>query len=290
MTYPGIDPTCKLTAALRAKESLRPDRLYVDPYASELTDAEGRQFLAEVEELEPDPGRKPCTVNYNAIRTRFFDDLLLARAREDGFGQIVLAAAGLDTRAHRLAWPAGVTVFEMDRGSVLEYKLATLRKLGAEPRCDFRLVNADLTGEWLTSLQRAGFDSSRPSVWLLEGLLYYLSERDVSGLLAQIRAATSAGDWLCADLVNQTALQKDHPIAGRLWSIYERRGVGFRSGCDEPEALWAAHGFRASALQPGDPEASYERWSVTMPARHVPHIPRAFLVVGQRASTEVTGD
>lgn len=282
MSYSGIDPTCKLTAALRARESLRPDRLYVDPYAAELTDAEGREFLADVEALEPDPGTKPCTVNYNAIRTRFFDDLLLSLVREGGVRQVVLAAAGLDTRAHRLAWPEGVTLFEMDRGSALEHKRATLRGLGAQPRCDWRLVNADLTGEWLVSLQRAGFDSGRRSVWLLEGLLYYLSERDVSGLLEQIRKATTAGDWLCADLVNQTALQKDHPIAGRLWSIYERRGVGFRSGHDEPEALWAEHGFQAQVLQPGDSGASYERWSVPMPSRKVPNIPRAFLVTGQR--------
>ena len=282
MTYSGIDPTCKLTAALRAQESLRPDRLYVDPYASELTDAEGRQFLADVEGLEANPGTKPCTVNYNAIRTRFFDDLLLSLARDAGVGQVVLAAAGLDTRAHRLAWPQGVTLFEIDRGAVLEHKQATLRRLGSEPRCEWRLVNADLTGPWLASLQRAGFDAGRPSVWLLEGLLYYLTERDVSGLLAQIRSATSAGDWLCADLVNQTALQKDHPIAGRLWSVYERRGVGFRSGHDEPEALWAAHGFGASVLQPGDSAASYGRWSVPMPGREVPQVPRAFLVVGQR--------
>lgn len=35
---------------------------------------------------------------------------------------MVLLAAGLDTRAYRLAWPAGVRLFEVDLPEVLRFK------------------------------------------------------------------------------------------------------------------------------------------------------------------------
>jgi methyltransferase (TIGR00027 family) len=39
-----------------------------------------------------------------------------------GCRQVVLVAAGLDTRAFRLSWPAGVSLFEMDLPAVLAFK------------------------------------------------------------------------------------------------------------------------------------------------------------------------
>jgi methyltransferase (TIGR00027 family) len=48
------------------------------------------------------------------IRTRFFDDALLAAVRETSIDQVVILAAGMAARAFRLAWPGGVRVFEVD--------------------------------------------------------------------------------------------------------------------------------------------------------------------------------
>ena len=44
---------------------------------------------------------------------------------------MVILAAGLDSRAYRLDWPAGTTVFEIDQPKVLEYKTSTLDAHGA---------------------------------------------------------------------------------------------------------------------------------------------------------------
>lgn len=46
-------------------------------------------------------------------RKRYGDDQVAA-ALEAGIGQLVVLGAGLDTRAHRLAAPAGVPAFEVD--------------------------------------------------------------------------------------------------------------------------------------------------------------------------------
>ncbi|MBB4854163.1 hypothetical protein HNP40_001543 [Mycobacteroides chelonae] len=60
-------------------------------------------------------------MDYQAIRTRFFDTFF-ERASRAGITQVVILAAGLDSRAYRLDWPAGTTVYEIDQPLVLQYK------------------------------------------------------------------------------------------------------------------------------------------------------------------------
>lgn len=277
-----IDPTSKLTAALRAKESLRPNRLYVDAYAEHLTDDQGRELLSEIEALHPEPGSQPCTVNYNAIRTRVFDDYLVSAIERHGIEQLVLPAAGLDTRAYRLNFPERVTVFELDRENVLEHKDRVLRARGARPRCSVRGIGVDLTASWKDRLLAAGYDPARPSLWLLEGLLYYWREPDVRALLAAIQSLTTPGSLIAADLVNAQALSARDPVAIALTEIFARWGCAWSYGCDEPEALWREYGMLADVLEPGDDAANFGRWSLRMPPRDVPKVPRAFLVFGRR--------
>ena len=71
---------------------------------------------------------------YIGLRTRFYDDLLVAAARH-GVRQAVLLGAGLDTRAFRIELPAGFHIYEVDRGGVLRYKQRVLEDQAAEPRC-----------------------------------------------------------------------------------------------------------------------------------------------------------
>jgi hypothetical protein len=52
--------------------------------------------------------------NYQAVRTHFFDDHF-TRAAAAGIRQIVILASGLDSRAYRVNWPDGTTVFEIDQ-------------------------------------------------------------------------------------------------------------------------------------------------------------------------------
>ena len=112
-----IEATARWTAAVRAQESERTDALFVDPWAAALAGAEGTAWLAQ---------RPPGSGLPMVLRTRYFDDFLLRITAEQGIGQVVLVAAGLDTRAFRLAWPAQTHVFELDRPAVLDYKAQIL--------------------------------------------------------------------------------------------------------------------------------------------------------------------
>ena len=81
--------TAHWTAAVRAQESAREDRLFDDPWAAALAGPEGAAWIEQ---------RPPGSTVPMVLRTRFFDDFVQRIAIQNGIRQIVLMAAGLDTR------------------------------------------------------------------------------------------------------------------------------------------------------------------------------------------------
>src|SRR5690606_397949 len=102
----GIESTARWTAAVRAQESERDDALFADPWAAALAGDEGMAWLTQ---------RPPGSGLPMALRTRYFDDFLVRIVQESGIRQLVMLAAGLDTRTFRLALPAEMRVFELDK-------------------------------------------------------------------------------------------------------------------------------------------------------------------------------
>jgi methyltransferase (TIGR00027 family) len=92
-----------LTAAARARESDRVDRLFLDPLAAALAGDEGFAALDRHNAARA-VGEVVANPTF-AIRTWFFDDLLLAETAAREVRQVVIVAAGLDARAFRLPWP-----------------------------------------------------------------------------------------------------------------------------------------------------------------------------------------
>ncbi|MBB4908419.1 SAM-dependent methyltransferase [Actinophytocola algeriensis] len=281
----AIERTALLTAAIRAAESRRPDRLYDDPYAAAFAGDVGPELLAEVRSVTFPSGRArtlPSTPDYNAIRTRFFDEYLTAAVRDPAVEQVVIAPVGMDARAFRLPWPRRIRLFEVDRPVVLSVKDDVL----GDPPCavDRRQVGVDLRADdWTDRLLAAGYDPAAPSVWLLEGLLYYIPEPDVHRILDGVRAMTAPGSLVAADVVNGAALRL--PTMRGLLDVFAGWGCPWLFGTDEPEALFAAHGVAATAVQPGEPAADYGRWPDPVPPREETEVRRVFFVHGLR-----TGD
>lgn len=131
-------------------------------------------------------------INSQAVRTHFFD-AYFADAVASGISQVVLLAAGLDSRAYRLDWLAGTTVYEIDLPKVLDYKARTLAAHGATPRADRREVAVDLRHDWPQALRNAGFDVNRSTAWLAEGLLPFLPGAAQASLFAAIDALSAPG-------------------------------------------------------------------------------------------------
>ncbi|GAA5076413.1 SAM-dependent methyltransferase [Nocardia iowensis] len=278
----AVERTAFLTAALRAAETQRADRLYEDPFAAALAGDIGPSLLAEIRAVTfpaTAPRTLPSTPDYNAIRTRFFDDWLLASVESVPRAQVVIAPAGLDSRAFRLKWPSDVTVFEVDRPQVLAAKQELLG--AATPSVDRRTIGADMVSDsWTDELVAAGYDPDRPSVWLLEGLLYYIPESAVHRVLDSVASVTAPGTLVAADVVNSDALVL--PQMRGLLDVFAGWGCPWRFGTNKPEALFAGHGIEAVAVQPGEPSADFGRWPDPVPPRTDTGVRRVFFVHGRR--------
>ncbi|RBL80017.1 SAM-dependent methyltransferase, partial [Streptomyces cavourensis] len=121
---------------------------------------------------------------------------LLGSAHTGGVRQVVLVGAGLDSRAYRLEWPAGCVVFEIDREEVLAFKHQVLDGVSAAPKAARVPVPMDLRDDWAGALPGAGFDPAAPSVWLIEGLLFYLPPAAETYLVDTVDRLTAGGSAL----------------------------------------------------------------------------------------------
>lgn len=278
----AVERTALLTAALRAAETRRPDRLYADPYAAAFAGDLGPELLGEVRAVTfpVDAERTlPSTPDYNAIRTRLFDDLLTEAASEPGMRQVVIAPAGMDSRAFRLPWPDHIRLFEVDRPAVLAEKHEVIDP--AQSTVDRTAVAVDMRDpDWTGALVDAGYDPSVPSTWLLEGLLYYIPEPDVHAILDAVHAVAAPGSRVVADIVNADALTL--PNMRGLLDVFAGWGCPWLFGTDDPEGLFARHGFDVTAVQPGEPAADFGRWPDPVPPRSQTGVRRVFFVHGRK--------
>jgi methyltransferase (TIGR00027 family) len=215
------------------------------------------------------------------IRTRFFDNFLLDSCRRLGVRQVVLAAAGLDTRAFRLDWPSRTRLYELDLPEVLDAKEDVIDKAGAKPNCERQTVRVDLReSTWPEALLARGYRPQKPSVWLIEGLLYYLTRTAVYGLLEKVGTLTVSDSLLGLDVMNRSLFFSI--VAWPLQATLAWRGAPGRFGTNNPERMMSRHGWEADVRQPGEEGANFGRWPKPMLPREVPTLPRSFLVRARR--------
>jgi len=268
-----IAPTARWMAAARARESERTDRLFDDPLAETLAGPEGFEWLERMNLTAGWAGPEL----YPVIRTRFFDEFLLDACTNGGCRQVVIVAAGLDTRAFRLDWPADTRLYELDLPEVLEPKQAVVNELGVQPRCEQRLICTDLGRDpWHKALRAAGYRSGEPSVWLIEGLLFYLPGPAVGRLLDRVGAQMTSGSLLGLDLMNCDLFLS--PLTWRQRFALTSQGAPGLFGTNDPGALLKRHGWDANVIQPGEDGASFGRWPKPLLPKWLPGVPRSFLV------------
>ena len=224
----SVGATATAVAAGRAVASQGPDALLDDRFAEPLVRAVGIEHFVRMVDgevfLEGDPVLNRQTMNEQiTVRTRFFDDFF-TDAADSGVRQAVILASGLDTRAYRLAWPAGTVVFEVDQPQVIDFKTRTLTELGSSPTADRRTVGIDLRDDWPTALRDAGFDATKPTAWIAEGLLPYLPPEAQDRLFDNITALSAPGSRLATEHMNMSALPDDW--AKRFTERTKRLGSG----------------------------------------------------------------
>ena len=232
----SVGATATMVAAARAMATTAEDALIDDPFAEPLVRAVGVDFFTRLvtgelrpEDLDSDSesvGMQRMTDNM-AVRTKFFDEFFLS-ATENGIRQVVILASGLDSRAYRLTWPAGTTVYEIDQPDVIEFKTRTLAELGAEPTAERRPVAMDLRYDWPSVLIEEGFDPNQPTAWSAEGLLGYLPPDAQDRLLDTITELSAPGSRVAVESVPNIDPSDHEKAVERMQAASER---------------WREHGF-----------------------------------------------
>jgi methyltransferase (TIGR00027 family) len=234
----SVGLTATMVAAARAVASRAPSgsrALVNDQFAAPLVRAVGVDFFARMATGELDPrdldedaakGMRRFA-DAMGLNTRYFDEFFIDATRV-GIRQAVILASGLDSRAYRLPWPAGTTVYEVDQPQVIDFKTTTLAGLGAQPTADRRAVAIDLRDDWPAALKRAGFHPTQRTAWIAEGLLGYLTAEAQDRLLDQITALSVSGSRLATE---------------GLIDINELNEEELRRRMQRQSDIWARHGF-----------------------------------------------
>ena len=267
----ALGSTALWTAAARAVESVREDRLFNDPWATALAGPEGAAWAAN---------RSPDSLAPMLLRTRFFDDFLERITSENSVRQVVLMAAGLDTRLFRLAWPIGTQGFELDQYAVLQEKERILQAAGAQPNCTRHIVPANLIKPLRESLLQAGFDPGQPCAWLLEGFLFYIQSDSITTILEDVTALSAPGSWLGFDIINSITLTSPYT---RQWiEMQAQSGAPWIGTLDDPVGFLAARGWQASLSQAGAADANHGRWHLPIIPVSMPDMPHNWFVTAQK--------
>lgn len=220
----SVGSTALFVAAARALEAQKPEPLAVDPYAEVFCRAAGGEWAEVLDNTAQGPGPRRLRsgfgehfTSFQGARTAYFD-AYFRDAAEAGVRQVVILAAGLDSRAYRLDWPAGTVVYELDQPQVLDFKRRVL--VDEPPRADRREVAVDLRDDWPRALTDAGFDPSRPSAWLAEGLLIYLPAAAQQQLFDGVDRLAAPG--------SRVAVEEGAPMPAAAWEAKkaEERAAG----------------------------------------------------------------
>lgn len=275
----SVGATAVMVAAARAGETERSDALINDPYAKVLVEGAGTGvwetildsgFNDKMAEADPEVGAVLEHMgNYQAVRTHFFD-AYFETAVAAGIRQVVILASGLDSRAYRLQWPSGTTIFEIDQPKVLEYKDCTLRAHGVAPAATLHQLPIDLREDWPKELREAGFDPSQPAAWLAEGLLMYLPGEAQDRLFENITALSAPGSRVSAETVGEHAAERRERMRERFEKFAGHLGVGPMMNVqdlmyDDPDraevAQWLnGHGWTATSVTSQQEMERLGRW------------------------------
>jgi methyltransferase (TIGR00027 family) len=262
----SVGYTALLVAGWRAVHAMDRQPLVRDEYAKYFITASADPYLTG---LLANPGTSENATAFPrlyGVQTRFFDEFFLSAA-SGGIRQAVIVAAGLDSRAYRLEWPSGTTVFELDQPKVLVFKARVLAEHGAAPAAHRKEVAADLRADWSIPLTAAGFDPQKPTAWSVEGVLPYLTAEAQDALFAHIDRLSASGSQVavgalgsCHDREQLSALEASFPgvnMSGDVDFSALTYGQENKTG---PAEWLAAHGWVVDPVRTNpELQASYGR-------------------------------
>jgi methyltransferase (TIGR00027 family) len=198
--------TAQGIAFARALETSKPanERVCNDPFA--------RQFINPLffllGKLFAGYGERtgPGVLGFLVARCRYIDDYL-ETCLSAGIQQLVILGAGLDSRAYRFeALKERVKVFEVDHSATQQAKRDKLQRVFGALPSHVTFVPIDFDKETLRKLSEFGYDSQLTTLFIWEGVVYYLHASAIDQTLEFVRKNSAPGSSIIFDYVYASAL------------------------------------------------------------------------------------
>jgi methyltransferase (TIGR00027 family) len=205
----------------------------------------------------------PGAFGYFNARTQYFDAVLLQEADSGRLEQLVILGAGFDSRPFRFAAQLrDVRVFEVDMPQVLSVRTQRLINVQPPPMAPIAVpIDFEHDDLW-TALSERGYASDAATLFLWEGVTYYLPVPAVHAVLSIVATQSGPGSSILFDYVTQAFFEGDRSSygAGRLADSWRRLGNVNRSGIGNVAAFIRPHELNLrSDVDAGDLEDRYLR-------------------------------
>jgi len=211
-------------------------RLFSDPMARHMLEQEDLNLAWD--KFENQTGYIKA-MRIFTLRTRFHDDAITDHPEVK---QIVILGAGLDARAYRLpSLTKEMKLWEVDTPEMIEYKSKKFLAAGdkgidIEPKSQRFSIQTNLaTSSWRDELCGPGsaFKKDIPTVWILEGFVYYLPPDSALELMRNIDELSAPGSVWAGDIMSEKLTNDSTQSWSAMWHF----------GCNDPESWLKSFGW-----------------------------------------------
>ncbi len=184
----------------------------------------GKALLSQCNQIWPHYGeviknRKKCILN-----------LILDNILRKKITQVAVLGSGLDALSLEIASRVkGVTVYETD-ATQMDLKRSLIKQADPKLCNSIKCITSDLTDtqKTLDDLVENGWDGSKPSVLIFEGISYFLTEKNLWNLIGMFKTKNQQNVLLLEYLLDASLVSKDRSkISGQVFdAIQKGTGLG----------------------------------------------------------------
>lgn len=180
----------------------------------------------------------PGMYEYVIARTKFIDSIF-KRAILNEFDQIVIFGAGFDSRGIRFAdFNKKTEIFELDIPITQEAKIKQIKKRRVKLNPNIIFISIDFNKESIEDkLLESGFNKNKRSLFILEGLLYYLSSQTVDNTFNVINKLAGNESEVVFDYIYASVLREENLYYGEseVFKGVKKQNEPWRFGIEKGE-------------------------------------------------------
>ncbi|WP_119068546.1 class I SAM-dependent methyltransferase [Aggregatilinea lenta] len=239
---------CRAIAAFEPREEIKgPDHL-AEIFLPEVSRQSLRNLAIRPVVMQKVNAFSPGAYEFFMARTAYMDGVV-ERALRENVPQIVFLGAGYDTRTYRFCHLIRDTrIFEVDTLATQEAKRAALEQAQVAIPDQLSFLAVDFTrDDLLARLTSAGFAEGLRTLYVWEGVTYYLPPDTVDAMFAFMRAHAPAGSLVCFDYMFAASELEGRFGAQQardaMLATYGSEPLYFDLAPDQLEAFLAARGY-----------------------------------------------